>query len=69
MLQILFSSFSTKNVTKMLRKISRTHRKFFRIFCKQIWTDRGANIRKNKNMQEWGVDIAKLEKQAEERWA
>jgi hypothetical protein len=34
MLQIFSTGFSTKNTTKMLKKISRTHEKWFRNFFK-----------------------------------
>jgi hypothetical protein len=55
MLYIFFSSFNTKNVTKMLEKMSRTHRKRFRNFCEEIWTGKGANSKITaRNMQDRG---------------
>jgi mRNA-degrading endonuclease RelE of RelBE toxin-antitoxin system len=36
MLQIFFTGFGTKRSQKMLRKISRTHRKIFKNFVKKI---------------------------------
>jgi hypothetical protein len=49
MFHTLFSIFSTKNATNMLKEILRTHRNFFRIFHEKIkWT--GVQIAKiNKN--------------------
>jgi len=59
MLLIFFSSLSTKNVTEMLEKMSRTHRKRFRNFCEGNWTDKGANSNITaRNMQDRGVCIA-----------
>jgi hypothetical protein len=58
MLQIFFTGFSTKKITKMLRKISRTHRKRFKNFCEENWTGKGANSKRTaRNMQDRGVCI------------
>jgi hypothetical protein len=46
MLQLFFTGFSTKNITKMLRRISRTHRKKIQEFCEENWTCEGANSKK-----------------------
>jgi hypothetical protein len=47
MLQIFFTGFCTKkNITKMLRKISRTHKKRFRNFCEGNWTGKGTNSKR-----------------------
>jgi mRNA-degrading endonuclease RelE of RelBE toxin-antitoxin system len=57
MLQIFFTGFSTKKITKMLRKISRTHRKRFKNFCEENWTGKGANSKRTaRNMQDRGCE-------------
>jgi hypothetical protein len=43
MLQIFSTGFSTKNTTKMLKKISRTHEKWFRNFLKDFRQGSGVN--------------------------
>jgi hypothetical protein len=52
----------------MLRKISRTHRKFLGFFCKQVWTDRGVNIKKKQEYAGMGGGYSNSMEIEPQRW-
>jgi hypothetical protein len=63
MLQLFFTGFSTKSTTKMLKKLSRTHRKRFRNFSKGFRQGSGVKIKtqcENSNkMKEYEINSNK----------